>query len=119
MPKTFEIGSPAWDGPDTVRVPVHVPAGCVYFEGHFEGRPMLPGVAQVVALAHAQATRLFGPLGPPTRMARVKFQAVVGPGDDLSLELGREVGAETKIRFSLEKRGGTPEQASSGVLVYR
>ncbi|HMQ23738.1 MAG TPA: ATP-binding cassette domain-containing protein, partial [Planctomycetota bacterium] len=33
------------------RFRVRVPEDLVFFEGHFEGRPMLPGVAQLVALA--------------------------------------------------------------------
>lgn len=101
---------------DELRIAVRVPSDCVYFEGHFAGRPMLPGVAQVVGLAHAQAAVHFAPLGPAIRLMRTKFQAVVVPGDTLTLVLSREQGArETKVRFRLE-RG--LDQASSGILVY-
>jgi len=120
MQETLRFGAPERPSPDVVRVPVAVPAGSLYFEGHFEGRPMLPGVAQVVAMAHAQAEVHFGPLGPARRLARLKFQAVVKPGDGLLLELTREPGDETKVRFvlALRRDGEAPETASSGVLVY-
>lgn len=116
MPReTFEVGEPQRAG-EEVRIPVRVPERSVYFEGHFDGRPMLPGVAQVVGLAHAQAQRVFGPLGTARRMTRTKFQAVVAPGDELLLVLVREPGeGETKVRFRIE-RGA--DQASTGVLVY-
>jgi 3-hydroxymyristoyl/3-hydroxydecanoyl-(acyl carrier protein) dehydratase len=120
MQEPLRFGAPERPSPDAARVAVFVPLGSWFFDGHFEGRPMLPGVAQVVAIAHAQAEALFGPLGPPRRLARVKFQAVVKPGDELVLELAREQAEETKIRFvlSLLRPGEAPEIASSGVLVY-
>jgi 3-hydroxymyristoyl/3-hydroxydecanoyl-(acyl carrier protein) dehydratase len=120
MQETLRFGPAERTGTDLVRVPVDVPEGSLYFDGHFDGRPMLPGVAQVVAIAHAQAELLFGPLGPPRRLARLKFQAVVKPGDALVLELVREQGEETKVRFTLDRvqAGEAPETASSGVLVY-
>lgn len=112
---TFEIGEASTAG-DEVRIAVRVPEDCGYFEGHFDGRPMLPGVAQVVGLAHAQAQVRFGPLGAAVRLLRTKFQAVVVPGDALTLVLSLEPGAEeSKVRFRIE-RGA--EQASSGTLVY-
>lgn len=112
---TFEIGEARSEG-DAVRIAVRVPEDCSYFAGHFEGRAMLPGVAQVLGLAHAQAQVRFGPLGPALRLVRTKFQAVVLPGDALSLVLTLERGAEeTKVRFRIE-RGG--DRASAGTLVY-
>jgi len=112
---TFEIGDASRDG-DEIRVAVRVPEDCVYFEGHFEGRPMLPGVAQAVRLAHTQAALRFGPLGPARSLVRTKFQAVIVPGDALTLVLTLERGAaETKVRFRIER---VEAQASSGTLVY-
>lgn len=115
MKETFEIGSTHALGDEKVRVEVRVPLRSVYFEGHFEGRPMLPGVAQVVGLGHAEAQRCYGPLGPARRLIRTKFQAVVVPGDALDLFFEIERGEETKVRFRL-MRG--EESVSSGTLVY-
>lgn len=98
------------------RFAVTVPRDLVFFEGHFEGRPMLPGVAQLVALADQRAREVWPDLGPAKRIARVKFQAVVMPGDALELELERsDVGADTTVRYRLT-RGGAP--ASTGGVVY-
>ncbi len=116
LSETFEIGPTHSLGEGRARIEVRVPERSIYFEGHFEGRPMLPGVAQVVGLAEEQACRVFAALGPARRLTRTKFQAVVAPGDRLELFLDREPGAEdTKVRFRLERAG---ESVSSGVLVF-
>lgn len=116
MSETFEIGATHPLGEGRVRIEVRVPLRSVYFRGHFDGRPMLPGVAQVVGLAEEQAARVFAPLGAARRLTRTKFQAVVAPGDGLDLFLEREPGdEETKIRFRIERAG---ESVSSGVLVF-
>lgn len=103
------------------RLELQVPADLRYFEGHFEGQPMLPGVAQVVALADRHARRLVPGLGPPLRIQRAKFTAVVGPGETLVLTLGPErKDAEVWVRWRLERvtpPSGEPV-ASSGTLVY-
>lgn len=109
------------ESPTGHRVEVSVPADLRYFDGHFEGRPMLPGVAQVVALADRHARRLYPGLGGSLRLQRVKFTAVIGPGERLALSLTEEKkDAETLVRWSLERLAppsGEPI-ASSGTLVY-
>jgi 3-hydroxymyristoyl/3-hydroxydecanoyl-(acyl carrier protein) dehydratase len=104
---------------DERHVRLRVPARSRFFEGHFEGRPMLPGVAQVVAIAQREAERTFGALGTPRRMSRLKFQDVIVPGDALALTLTREVGEGTLVRFRIERL--LPEGAriaSSGTITY-
>jgi 3-hydroxymyristoyl/3-hydroxydecanoyl-(acyl carrier protein) dehydratase len=115
----FEIESTTGAGDERV-VKLRVPTqGSRFFEGHFDGMPMLPGVAQIVAIAHREAERTFGVLGSPRRMSRVKFQDTILPGDALSLTLHREVGAETRVRFEIARL--LPEGArvaSSGTITY-
>ena len=105
----------------TRRVTIEVPLDLRYFDGHFEGRPMLPGVAQVAALADRHARRLVAGLGPVLRLQRVKFTAVVTPGERLELTLTEERRSEEVIvRWRLE-RPDMPDEArlaSSGTLVY-
>lgn len=102
---------------------VEVPRDLVYFEGHFEGNPMLPGLAQVLALVDVEARRVFPELATrgARKLSRLKFQATIRPGDVLELGLTLEEGAEPQVRFWIDRlapEATTRERASSGVLAY-
>jgi 3-hydroxyacyl-[acyl-carrier-protein] dehydratase len=66
-----------------------------FFQGHFPGHPVMPGVLQIEALAQAAAVlaRSFGEFDPATDIAYlmsiddVKFRRMVVPGDRLDLEV--------------------------------
>ena len=58
----------------------------VHFQGHFPGKPILPGVAQV-DWAIRLARRQFGDLGSFASLERLKFQAIAVPGEILELAL--------------------------------
>ncbi len=68
-----------------------------FFEGHFPGRPTLPGVlmceaiAQVGAIAVLSDERFAGKLPLFGGLDGARFRRQVGPGDELTLEvsLGR------------------------------
>lgn len=95
-----------------------VPQDLRFFEGHFEGNPMLPGIAQLVALAHRRAREVFGDLGTEKRIARVKFESVIRPGDELDVVLERGPGlaaGETQVRYEIARAG---TRCASGVIVY-
>lgn len=103
---------------DVARLRASVPRDLRFFEGHFEGNPMLPGIAQLLALAHRRARAAFGELGREKRIVRVKFEAVIRPGDvlDLTLERGPGIGAgETQVRFDISREG---TRCASGAIVY-
>lgn len=103
---------------ERARLRASVPHDLRFFEGHFEGDPMLPGIAQLLALAHRRARASFGGLGPEKRIVRVKFEAVIRPGDvlDVTLERGAGIGAgETQVRFDISRDG---TRCASGAIVY-
>jgi 3-hydroxyacyl-[acyl-carrier-protein] dehydratase len=57
------------------------------FDGHFPGRPVLPGVAllaEVLEAAHDEPL-LAACIGAAPRLAVVKFLAPVGPGASLAI----------------------------------
>jgi len=74
-----------------------------FFQGHFPGLPVMPGVLQVEALAQTMAVYVAREPGFGTRMGlfaaieECRFKRVVQPGDRLTLEvtmekLGRRMG---------------------------
>jgi 3-hydroxyacyl-[acyl-carrier-protein] dehydratase len=66
-----------------------------FFQGHFPGRPIMPGVLIIEALAQAGAFLIVRHLDPEqvknsmflfTGMDNVRFRRIVVPGDRLDLE---------------------------------
>lgn len=94
------------------EIAVTVPDDLEYFRGHFEGRPILPAVAQLAALVIPQLAALHPELGAPRRATRMKFARTVGPGDALALRLEVRAG---KVRFTLARAG---EVVTTGALEY-
>ena len=64
-----------------------------FFEGHFPGKPLMPGVLMVEALAQLGCVTMLlkdefkGKLGVFTGMEGVKFRSMVVPGDRLDMEV--------------------------------
>lgn len=67
-----------------------------YFQGHFPGLPVMPGVIQIEALAQTMAVYVakqegFGDrIGLFAGIDEVRFKRVVAPGDTLRLEVTME-----------------------------
>ena len=70
----------------------HVDPDAWYLRGHFPGRPIMPGVLQVEALAQVGAVCGLASPGFAGRLALfagiddVRFKRIVVPGDTLTLE---------------------------------
>jgi len=91
----------------TVLVPEDLPA----FDGHFPGRPILPGVAQL-DLVLALAQRALGHRVRLVAVRRMKFSSTVTPGMVLAFRLEPNA-ASGRLSWSL----ATPRaEASSGVI---
>ena len=70
------------------------------FDGHFPGRPLLPGVLLLAEAMEALrgAPQLAARLGDAPEIAQAKFLAPVGPGSDLAVALFDEASG---LRFEL------------------
>ncbi|HET7268155.1 MAG TPA: hypothetical protein VFJ15_08605 [Oleiagrimonas sp.] len=100
---------------DALELDLDVPAQCPWFDGHFPGRPILPGVVQVGWAAHF-AGQLVGHDEPPTQIERLKFRRPLLPGAQLTLRLALSGG---KVRYEYLLHGSdAPISASSGVFTY-
>ncbi len=96
-----------------VDLTLHVAADCPWFEGHFPGSSILPGVVQVGWAAHFAADwRGFST--PPSALDRIKFKRPIGPDAELTLRL-REAGGKLHYEYLLRTPDG-PVSASSGVF---
>jgi 3-hydroxyacyl-[acyl-carrier-protein] dehydratase len=85
-----------------VNAVIDVPSGGPWFEGHFPGRPILPGVAQIALVVDALA-RDSGHAPSLRGIAFARLRQLVLPGDRLEL-LTRE-SAPDRLRFDLKRDG--------------
>jgi 3-hydroxyacyl-[acyl-carrier-protein] dehydratase len=90
---------------------IEIPAGSPFFQGHFPGHPILPGVAQLCLVQQA----LSEERGESVWIAEIpalKLRSPVRPGDDLDLTWS-DPDDDTIVRFSLRR---AEEVVSTGSL---
>jgi len=87
------------------------PPGSDFFDGHFEGAPVLPGVVQA-GVAVRELERLLGRPVRVREIKKLKFAKVVRPGDRVDFSLARKGGSEWSFKY---ETGG--ELCSAGILV--
>jgi 3-hydroxymyristoyl/3-hydroxydecanoyl-(acyl carrier protein) dehydratase len=95
-----------------ISAEIHVPPDSPWFEGHFPGEPVLPGVAQIgmavdaISNALNQDLRISG-------VRRVRFKRMIRPDDQLKIiatPLNQEIGAYS-FRIMIQE-----EAVCSGVI---
>ena len=87
---TLECGS--GDEPDRLEAFATAPLGSPWFDGHFPGQPMLPGIA-MIAMAFYAAQQKEAHEGKRIRLKavkRVRFKKPVRPDELFTLVLKRE-----------------------------
>ena len=99
-----------WIAAEGIEAGAEVPENSVWFNGHFPGEPILPGIALLSAVYEAvlkDASRR----GEPLRISglkRVRFTGPVRPGEKLSLVLAREIqNNEILVHFKVAVRENT------------
>ena len=105
---------------DLHRFGVQVPLDLAFFRGHFAGFPVLPGVAQVVALVLARVRALHPELDEPRALSRLKFRRTIAPGDELQLQLQIDA-VRRRVSFTIYRASGgsgAGEVCSAGLLDY-
>ena len=94
---------------------LRIPAGLIWFQGHFPDQPVLPGVVQVHWAAKLSAI-IFAGLPGFSSMSNLKFKTMITPelDVDLSLQLKRSE-RRANIVFSYQ---GDALVYSSGSVVF-
>lgn len=73
-------------GEGTAVLSLRIPADLYYFQGHFPGYPIVPGVVQLLWAEHFMHACL-GDVAPIKDMEAVKFQQLMVPGQHVQLQL--------------------------------
>ena len=95
-----------------VTLRLDISPGLSWFQGHFPGEPVLPGIIQV-HWASEVASILFDLEGPPQYIKRLKFSNVIVPPRVIELTLARH--GEHEVQFQVQGEG---LQHSQGRLVF-
>lgn len=104
---------PAPAGKEVRRLTFTIAPDLRWFEGHFPGFPVLPGVAQLDRLVLVQVERLWPGAGVARAVKRLKFSKVIRPGERIALVLERD-GAGGTVAFTID---GPEGRCASGTLV--
>jgi 3-hydroxymyristoyl/3-hydroxydecanoyl-(acyl carrier protein) dehydratase len=97
----------------TARIELVVPPELEYFDGHFPGVPIVPGVVQL-KWAIDGARRCLGLSGAVARIEALKFRDAIGPGAQAALTL-RYAAETAKLHFSFDSE---ERRHSSGRIVF-
>lgn len=84
----------------------------MFFQGHFPGSPILPGVVQL-SLAVERARRLYGIEGSLKMVKKMKFVHVIEPRHEVVLRLERK--GEREVAYVITEGDAT---CASGILVF-
>lgn len=114
MTRELEVlGTSSTESPSGCVIDLRVPEDLFYFQGHFDGDPVLPGVVQIDEVL-TQVERVWPELGRLERARRVKFIRIIRPGTKLLLTLTRRADP-AQVAFRIDSAG---EACSSGILVF-
>lgn len=82
---------------------VRVPAESRWFDGHFPGNPVLPGIAQL-AMAADLIRAALGRAVHVREVSRVRFRQLILPDDRLRVSAGPSPGREGAYAFRITRQ---------------
>lgn len=82
------------------EIELSLPPSLVWFQGHFPGQPVLPGIAQVhLAAQWAECLWDWRPDG--ANLSQLKFRQIIRPGDTVRLKLTRDA-TDRRLSFAYQ-----------------
>ena len=99
---------------EVVHRVLRIPEDLTWFEGHFPGDPILPGIIQLKWVIES-AQCMTGAGTQPGAIHQLKFKLPIRPGTIVDLTL-RSVDGGATVKFSYRSEAG---EHASGRLIYR
>lgn len=85
---------------EEVKLELNFPLEAIYFDGHFDGFPILPGIVQLY-LVKKFITKYFGVEFYLKKIANIKFLKPIFPGDKIHLLL--RLTGKNKVHFEFQR----------------
>jgi 3-hydroxyacyl-[acyl-carrier-protein] dehydratase len=104
-------GRPAIPLRNGIRLPLVVPSSGPLYEGHFPGRPVLPGVGLLDLALRALAAAGASPA--LREIAALRLRRLIAPGEHLELEV-KAFDPDGRIRLEVRRAG---EVVANGIVV--
>jgi 3-hydroxyacyl-[acyl-carrier-protein] dehydratase len=90
---------------EPIRAEIQVPTESPWFDGHFPGEPLVPGVAQLAMVADLLGEALGFPV-TLTGVSRVRFKQAIRPAETITVRITPK---EDPLAFSFNiERGAEP-----------
>jgi 3-hydroxymyristoyl/3-hydroxydecanoyl-(acyl carrier protein) dehydratase len=90
---------------------IRVPEELLYFDGHFEGQPILAAVVQLDVIILPRIEKTWPDLGAVERATKMKFRSPIRANEEITVRLKRKTGKKTvevaMVRGDLECASGT------------
>jgi 3-hydroxymyristoyl/3-hydroxydecanoyl-(acyl carrier protein) dehydratase len=90
--------------PVTAEAQVTVPPEAAWFDGHFPGMPLLPGIAQLAMVTDIIAQN-WTPELKPVQFSRVRFKLKIEPATPVTIKVTRNQEKQAVFSFQI----ATPE----------
>lgn len=113
-PRVSDVSVIEGTGEARFTTDVLVPEHSRFFQGHFPGEPVLPGVAQLSEFVLPAIANAWAELARLERVLVLKYKRPIKPGARLALEVRRLRGAAS-VHFELKEDG---ELCTSGQLCF-
>lgn len=98
----------------TYAFEIYVPEKLRFFDGHFNGNPILPGIVQINDLVIGRVEMTWPEIGSLRAIVKAKFRRPIRPKETVDLTIRRRAGA-SEIRFQIAVGDSV---CSSGTLLF-
>jgi 3-hydroxymyristoyl/3-hydroxydecanoyl-(acyl carrier protein) dehydratase len=113
----IEVASSAVDDGrmDTRTFVLRIPPNLEYFEGHFDGDPIVAAVVQLDVIVVPRIEAAWPDLGTIERATKMKFRSPIRPHEEVTLSLSRRL-ERSAVDVRMLKNG---VECASGTLFFR
>jgi 3-hydroxyacyl-[acyl-carrier-protein] dehydratase len=98
---------------ETIRAEIQVPAASPWFDGHFPGEPLVPGVAQLAMVVDLLGEALGYPV-TVAQVSRVRFKQAIRPAETITVRITPKA---SPLAFGFNLESGAEPVCSGNIRI--